>query len=355
MLSDRAHVIFPWHIARTTALDKSCSSGETIGTTMRGIGPCYRRQGGPLVRHPAGRSVPRRISPSGSSYIAAAKNKALGHADGQAGTRSSTPQAIASEYAGYAERLQPYVADTTAYLLDAVEAGKRDAVRRAPRRSARRRPRHVSLRHQQQQLGRGRLERLGRAGTLDHEGHRRGQGHTTRVGGGPFPTEQDNDIGQHIRDRGNEYGTVTRRPRRCGWFDAVAVRYTARLSGVDALAVMLLDVLERAGRDQDLHGLRDRRPQRDQRFPATSTTCGAPSRLRDAARLASRTSRRAARWPTCRKRPAISGPAERVDRPAGGDRLGRSRPRTDDLCRAYQRPRCIRVEAVHHRLRLSGG
>ena len=67
--------------------------------------------------------------------------------------------------------------------------------------------------------------------------------YSTRVGGGPFPTEQDNDIGQHIRDRGNEYGTVTRRPRRCGWFDAVAVRYTARLSGVDALAVMLLDVL----------------------------------------------------------------------------------------------------------------
>jgi len=67
--------------------------------------------------------------------------------------------------------------------------------------------------------------------------------YSTRVGGGPFPSELDNDIGQHIRDRGNEYGTVTKRPRRCGWFDAVAVRYTARLSGVDALAVMLLDVL----------------------------------------------------------------------------------------------------------------
>ncbi len=67
--------------------------------------------------------------------------------------------------------------------------------------------------------------------------------YSTRVGGGPFPTEQDNEVGQHIRDRGNEYGTVTRRPRRCGWFDAVAVRYTSRLSGVNALAVMLLDVL----------------------------------------------------------------------------------------------------------------
>ena len=67
--------------------------------------------------------------------------------------------------------------------------------------------------------------------------------YTTRVGGGPCPTEQDNEIGQHIRQRGDEYGTVTRRPRRCGWFDAVASRYTTRLSDVDVLAVMLLDVL----------------------------------------------------------------------------------------------------------------
>ena len=67
--------------------------------------------------------------------------------------------------------------------------------------------------------------------------------YTTRVGGGPFPTELDNEIGQKIRDRGNEYGTVTKRPRRCGWFDAVAARYTARLSGVTEISLMLLDVL----------------------------------------------------------------------------------------------------------------
>src|SRR5690606_25852037 len=67
--------------------------------------------------------------------------------------------------------------------------------------------------------------------------------YSTRVGGGPFPTEQDNEIGQRIRDQGNEYGTVTKRPRRCGWLDAVAVRYTSRLSGVDSICVMLLDVL----------------------------------------------------------------------------------------------------------------
>lgn len=67
--------------------------------------------------------------------------------------------------------------------------------------------------------------------------------YTTRVGAGPFPTEQDNDVGNYLRERGHEYGTTTGRPRRCGWFDAVAVRYAADLSGVDELALSLLDVL----------------------------------------------------------------------------------------------------------------
>ena len=72
--------------------------------------------------------------------------------------------------------------------------------------------------------------------------------YTTRVGGGPFPTEQDNEIGQQIRNAGNEFGTVTGRPRRCGWLDSVATRYSARISGVDTIAVALLDVL--SGLDQ---------------------------------------------------------------------------------------------------------
>jgi len=67
--------------------------------------------------------------------------------------------------------------------------------------------------------------------------------YSTRVGGGPFPTEQNNAIGNTIRERGREYGTTTGRPRRCGWFDAMAVRYTAALSGVDEMSLSLLDVL----------------------------------------------------------------------------------------------------------------
>jgi len=67
--------------------------------------------------------------------------------------------------------------------------------------------------------------------------------YTTRVGSCPFPAEQDNDIGQYIRDKGNEYGTTTGRPRRCGWFDAVAVSYSITIGAIDFVALMHLDTL----------------------------------------------------------------------------------------------------------------
>jgi len=134
---------------------------------------------------------------------------------------------IFRDYAAYAERLKPHVADTTAYLLTAVESGKRVLFEGAQGAL-------LDVDH-------GTFPYVTSRNITDIVGVI--MAYTTRVGGGPFPTEQDNATGQHIRDRGNEYGTVTRRPRRCGWFDSVAARYTARLSGVDRLAVMLLDVL----------------------------------------------------------------------------------------------------------------
>jgi adenylosuccinate synthase len=67
--------------------------------------------------------------------------------------------------------------------------------------------------------------------------------YTTRVGAGPFPTEQDNEIGQYIRERGHEYGTTTGRPRRCGWFDGVAAAYSIKIGSVDSVALLHLDTL----------------------------------------------------------------------------------------------------------------
>jgi adenylosuccinate synthase len=150
---------------------------------------------------------------------------------------------VYEEYARFAEKLKPHVADTTSYLLDAVESGKRLLFEGAQGSL-------LDIDHgtfpfvtSSNSSGVGVSAGSGIPGRHITKVIGIVKAYTTRVGGGPFPTEQDNATGQHIRDRGHEYGTVTKRPRRCGWFDAVAARYTARLGGVDVLAVMLLDVL----------------------------------------------------------------------------------------------------------------
>lgn len=240
MISDRAHVIFPWHMAEDRALDANVSSGENIGTTQRGIGPCYRDK--------VGRSHAVRL---GDLYragieeriakIVAAKNRSIAAMFDD--FQPLDAAAIAKEYLGYAERLKPYVADTTAYLLDAVESGKKILFEGA--QGALLDIDHGTFPYvtSSNSSGVGVPSGSGVPGRYIKKVIGVIKAYSTRVGGGPFPTEQDNEIGQLLRDRGNEYGTVTRRPRRCGWFDAVAVRYTTRLSGVDVLAVMLLDVL----------------------------------------------------------------------------------------------------------------
>jgi adenylosuccinate synthase len=241
MLSDRAHVIFPWHIAEDRAMDKSCSSGENIGTTMRGIGPCYADKVGRSHAVRLGdlfrAGFPRKIE-----HIVEAKRRELSATGGEIDPPLEAGKIVA-EYQGYAERLKPFVGDTTALLLDAMEAGRRVLFEGAQGAL-------LDIDHgtfpfvtSSNSSGVGVSSGSGVPGRWIEKIIGVVKAYTTRVGGGPFPTEQDNEIGQHIRDRGNEYGTVTHRPRRCGWFDAVAARYTARLSGVDSIAVMLLDVL----------------------------------------------------------------------------------------------------------------
>ncbi|NDC53556.1 MAG: adenylosuccinate synthase [Planctomycetia bacterium] len=234
LVSDRAHVVFPWHVAEDRLLDGSLSGGEPIGTTGRGIGPCYRDK--------VGRSLAIRLGdlyrpefPAQLAHIAALKTKLLG--------TEFDAAAIHAEYGRYAERLRPLVCDTTAFLLDAVEAGRKVLFEGAQGAL-------LDVDHgtypfvtSSNSSGVGISSGSGVPGRWIERVIGVVKAYSTRVGGGPMPTEQDNDVGRRIRDRGNEYGTVTRRPRRCGWFDAVAARYTARLSGVDELAVMLLDVL----------------------------------------------------------------------------------------------------------------
>jgi adenylosuccinate synthase len=241
MLSDRSHVIFPWHLAEDRLCEKGGDEGqESIGTTLRGIGPCYRDKVG---RNHAIRlgdlyrdAVWERIG-----QIAAAKSRELEASGGSAERLDA--EKICQQYRGYAERLRPFVHDTTVYLLDAVEAGRRILFEGAQGSL-------LDVDHgtypyvtSSNSSGVGAPAGSGVPGKWIERVIGIAKCYTTRVGGGPFPTELHDEIGQHIRDRGREYGTTTGRPRRCGWFDAVAVRYTARLSGVDVLSMMMLDVL----------------------------------------------------------------------------------------------------------------
>jgi len=242
MVSDRAHVIFPWHIEEDRLLNERCSGGEAIGTTMRGIGPCYRDKVGRSFAIRLGDLYREGIA-SRIAEITQSKRQMLA-AFGPAGqSLELDAAAIAADYARYAQRLKPFVGDTTSFLLDACEAGKRLLFEGA--QGALLDIDHGTFPYvtASNSSGVGVSAGSGVPGRYVSRVIGIVKAYSTRVGGGPFPTEQDNETGQHIRQRGNEYGTVTRRPRRCGWFDAVAVRYTARLSGVDALAVMLLDVL----------------------------------------------------------------------------------------------------------------
>jgi len=238
-ISDRLHLVFPWHIAEDKALNASPVGGESIGTTNRGIGPCYRDK--------YGRSHAIRL---GDLYrpdfrekmerIVDFKQLLLAHLGSD---ELLVAGEIFDEYSGHAARMKPFVADTTNYLLDALESGKRLLFEGAQGSM-------LDIDHgtfpfvtSSNSSGVGVSAGSGVPARWIKKTIGVCKGYTTRVGGGPFPTELADEIGQRIRDLGHEYGTTTGRPRRCGWFDAVAVRYAARLSGVDSLAIMMLDVL----------------------------------------------------------------------------------------------------------------
>ena len=239
-ISDRAHVILPYHLAEEAILEQR-RGAKAIGTTMRGIGTCYRDKAGRSHAIRMGDLLRPAYFSERLAEVVAQKNEILAALDPQ--FKPFNAHEIRDTYLGYADRLKSYIGDTTDYL-------------------------HAHLRKGTSILFEG---SQGSLLDIDHGsfpyvtssnssgcGIQAGSGiparkidrmigvvkaYGTRVGGGPFPTELHDATGQHIREIGREYGTVTGRPRRCGWLDAVATGYSARISGVDCVAVMLLDVL----------------------------------------------------------------------------------------------------------------
>ena len=240
LLSDRAHVILPYHIVEDAVFEKR-RGNQAIGTTGRGIGTCYRDKAGRTHAIRVGDLYHPETFRTKLADIVAFKNLTLKALDST--LEPLNADAIYESYMGYAEQLKSHVVDTTAWLHRALKEKKNILFEGA----------QGSL----LDVDHGTFPYV-TSSNSSSAGIHSGSGvpqraitrmigiakaYTTRVGGGPFPTELNNEIGQHIRDVGHEYGTVTGRPRRCGWFDAVATGYGARICGVDEIAVMLLDVL----------------------------------------------------------------------------------------------------------------
>ncbi len=240
-VSDRAHVIFPYHIEEERLTEESVSQADHLGTTRRGIGPCYRDKVGRVhgIRvcdlYEAGPFRERLVR------IVDFKNRLLGAM--LPDFRPFDARAVADEYLAYAERMRVCVRDTTTWLHRALDGGRRLLFEGA--QGSLLDVDHGSYPYVTSSNSSAAGIAAGSGVPTRHIDRWIGvvKAYTTRVGGGPFPTEQDNATGERIRRVGKEFGTVTGRPRRCGWFDAVAARRAARISGSTELAVMLLDVL----------------------------------------------------------------------------------------------------------------
>ena len=238
-VSDRAHVIFPFH----RIVEKMSEGREdrvAIGTTSRGIGPCYEDKTGrrgiricDLFNRPLFESL----------YDALAEDKRL---LAQTFNIQETIDyvAIREQYLEYGEQLRPMVRDTAQLLNDSIKAGKRVLFEGAQGTM-------LDVDHgtypfvtSSSATAGGACTGAGVPPTSIHGVIGVSKAYATRVGGGPFPTELHGDEGERLRKAGNEYGAVTGRPRRCGWFDVPLLKYTAMINGFDSLVITKLDVLD---------------------------------------------------------------------------------------------------------------
>lgn len=237
-ISDRAHVIFPYHKV-IDALAEKARGDQMIGTTKKGIGPCYmdkvERSGIRICD-----LMDKEIFIQKVTAQIEKKNKIIEKIyDGEPVDKDE----IIQKYLEYAEKIRPYVDDTTVIVYDGVKNNKKVLFEGAqgtlldidlgtyP---------YVTSSHP---ISGGFTIGSGIGPNMIEEVLGIAKAYTTRVGKGPFVTEEDNETGDKIRVAGNEFGTTTGRPRRCGWFDAVMVKYSARINGMTSIALMLLDVL----------------------------------------------------------------------------------------------------------------
>jgi adenylosuccinate synthase len=238
-ISENAHMVLDYHKKEDQLREASLGSGK-IGTTIRGIGPCYADK--------IGRSYAIRMSDLRDlkklkgklQTIVEYKNKIFA---ALYSTEPINPETIFEKCQSYADKLLPFITDTTEFLHKSIADGKSVLFEGAQGSL-------LDIDHgtfpfvtSSNASSLGMSAGCGVPAKMVDKFFGVAKAYTTRVGSGPFPTEQDNEIGQYIRDRGHEYGTTTGRPRRCGWFDAVAASYSVTIGSIDCIALMHLDTL----------------------------------------------------------------------------------------------------------------
>ncbi len=237
-ISANAHLIMPYHMLLDDAGETKLGKLQ-IGTTRRGIGPCYADKASRLgirVQDLLDEKILKKkivaaMEPKRLSLRPYAKEQAL------------DLQSMTDEYLTYGHVLEPYIADTSHLVLERLDAGEMVVFEGAQGAL-------LDIDHGTYPFVTSSNPVAGAACTGAGVGPRDidevwgvAKAYVTRVGAGPFPTELDGEVADRIRDRGGEYGTTTGRPRRVGWMDLVALRYAARLNSLTALAITKLDVL----------------------------------------------------------------------------------------------------------------
>jgi len=238
-ISDRAHVVMPYH-RLMDGIGDAQRGADKIGTTGRGIGPCYMdrddrigiRVCDLMEKDEFAKKLKRNLDIKNGELAAVYHHEPLEYEE------------VLKEYQGYAERLRPLVTDTIPLLNEEIAAGHKILFEGAqatmldidygtyP---------YVTASHP---VSGGVTVGAGVAPKKIDKVVGIVKAYCTRVGEGPFPTEQLNAIGEKLREAGHEFGTVTGRPRRTGWLDAVVVRHAGLLSGIDYMAVTRLDILD---------------------------------------------------------------------------------------------------------------
>jgi len=252
-ISENAHVVLDYHKTEDQLREESLGKAK-LGTTIRGIGPCYADKAGRSHAVRMGDLRNLQELKAKLQIIVEYKNKVFAAVYGQwhgLPARENTAKMavplsadrIYEKCQSYADQLLTFTTDTTEFLHKSIGQGKSILFEGAQGTL-------LDLDHgtfpyvtSSNSSSLGMPAGCGVPAKMVDKFIGVAKAYTTRVGAGPFPTEQDNEIGQYIRDRGNEYGTTTGRPRRCGWFDAVAVSYAVRISAIDAIALMHLDTL----------------------------------------------------------------------------------------------------------------